>query len=200
MKNAARYKVILGQGNPGNEYLWTRHNLGYVAVDALAKKWGEEWKFNEKFGGHMAIVYGPSIGSLFNGNIILLKTLSYYNEIGSGAANVVRFYRACPSRDFLAICDDFNLEFGEMRLRPNGSAGGNNGLKSLISALGTDEFARLRIGTNSEMRRSPEAKISDSDFVLGKLTEDERKKLPEVLKKAVEKVQSWLDSPANGDI
>ncbi len=185
-------KIILGLGNPGSEYAWTRHNMGYMAVDLLAKTWGTKWTESAKFVA--AIAESPENG------VVLVKSLGYYNEVGRCASKIAGFYKTNLRQDFLAVCDDFNLEFGQIRLRPNGSAGGNNGLKSLISALGTDKFARLRIGTNSEMRQSPEAKISDSDFVLGKLAEGERKKLPEVLKKAVEKVQSWLDSPANGDI
>ena len=89
----------------------------------------------------------------------------------------MRYYKI-PTSDILVICDDFNLEFGKIRFRSSGSAGGNNGLKSIIESLGTEDFARIRIGTgNDEMRK----KMGDVDFVLSKFTPEEKERLPEIL-------------------
>ena len=96
----------------------------------------------------------------------------------------VRFYKI-PVSNILVVCDDFNLEFGRIRYRANGSSGGNNGLKSIISALGTDEFPRLRLGTSNDDLRK---KMGDTDFVLSKFTPEEKEKLSEILAEVVDRI------------
>ena len=101
----------------------------------------------------------------------------------------MRYYKI-GLEDILVVCDDFNLEFGAVRYRSSGSAGGNNGLKSIIAELGTDEFARLRVGTgNDELRNQ----MGDVDFVLSKYTPDEKKRLPGVLKEVGGRIDFWAN-------
>ncbi len=142
-----------------------------------------EWKDKPKFGA----LWGR------DGDTIFIKPQEFYNESGRAVAEFVRFYKIDVS-DILVVCDDFNLEFGKMRYRVQGSAGGNNGLKSVISTLGTEEFKRLRLGTgNDELR----GKMGDMDFVLSKFTPEEKVKLPEILGEVAERIDEALNFAKN---
>lgn len=167
-------KLIVGFGNPGNQYNFTRHNTGFLALDFYTKIKGLNFEKNPKFNAIW----------LKDGDKILIKPQTFYNEIGLAVQAFKNFYKI-ENKDILVICDDFNLEFSKLRERQKGSSGGNNGLKSVIEKLGTDEFPRLRVGTaNDDLRK----KIGDIDFVLSKFTESEKAKLPEVLKEISEKI------------
>lgn len=171
-------KLIVGFGNPGNMYNFTRHNTGFLALDFYAKIKGIDWEKTDKFDAKYFRIE----------NTFFIKPQTFYNDIGKSVAAFKNFYKLKNS-DILVICDDFNLEFGKIRLREQGSAGGNNGLKSTIEHLGTEAFPRLRIGTaNDTLRR----KIGDTDFVLGKFTEVEREKLPEILREISSKIDEFL--------
>lgn len=168
-------KLVVGLGNPGNRYNFTRHNFGFLALDFYFKVRGLEWKDKPKFGA----MWGRE------GDTIFIKPQDYYNESGRAAQEFVRFYKI-PLDDILVVCDDFNLEFGKLRYREQGSAGGNNGLKSVMATLGTTEFKRLRVGTgNDELR----GKMGDVDFVLSKFTPEEKEKLPGILGEVVERIE-----------
>lgn len=171
-------KLVIGLGNPGSQYNFTRHNFGFLALDFYFKRYDLSW------GGK------PRYGALWGrrGDIVFIKPQDFYNESGRSVREFMRFYKISVS-DILVICDDFNLEFGKIRYRAKGSAGGNNGLKSIISALRTDEFARLRLGTgNDDLRK----KMGDTDFVLSKFTPEEKQKLPETLAEVVDKIDEIL--------
>ena len=171
-------KLIVGLGNPGSRYNFTRHNFGFLALDFYFKVRGLGWKDKSKFGA----LWGR------DGDTIFIKPQEFYNESGKVVQEFVRFYKIMPS-DILVVCDDFNLEFGKIRYRVQGSAGGNNGLKSVINALGTEEFGRLRLGTgNDELRR----KLGDMDFVLSKFTMEEKTKLPEILNLSVDRIEKII--------
>lgn len=162
-------KVIIGFGNPGSRYNFTRHNTGFLALDFYAKVHKLEWKDTPKF-------FCQSTKDKDN-DLLLIKATTYYNEVGRAARAIMNFYKLKPG-DFLIVCDDFNLDFGKLRFREKGSAGGNNGLKSCIAELGTEDFPRLRIGTaNDEVRKQ----VGDVDFVLSKFTPEEKEKLPNIL-------------------
>ena len=160
-------KVIIGFGNPGTQHNWTRHNFGFLALDFYAKCEKLEWKDTPKF----------FCQSTKSDDFLFVKAQTFYNEVGRSARAIMNFYKLQPS-DFLVICDDFNLEFGKLRFREKGSAGGNNGLKSCIAELGTENFPRLRIGTaNDTMRKQ----MGDVDFVLSKYSPEEKEQLPKIL-------------------
>ncbi len=167
-------KLIVGLGNPGNEYNFTRHNSGFLALDFYAKIKGLDWEKHPKFGA----IY------LREGDKIFIKPQGFYNTSGVPVKAFLNFYKI-PLEDLLIICDDFNLDFGKIRQREKGSAGGNNGLKSIIKELNTDEFPRLRIGTgNDELRK----KLGDMDFVLSRFTPEEKAKLPKILAEVVSRL------------
>ena len=170
-------KLIVGFGNPGNMYNFTRHNTGFLALDFYAKIKKLDFERGQKFDAKLFRV----------DNAIFIKPQTFYNEVGKSIAGFKNFYKI-KNEDILVICDDFNLEFGKIRLREKGSAGGNNGLKSTIESLGTDNFKRLRIGTANDTLRK---KIGDTDFVLGKFTDAEKEKLPEVLREICAKIDDF---------
>ncbi len=163
-------KLIVGLGNPGNQYNFTRHNFGFLALDFYAKL-GKlpEWQNKPKF---FADIIKDD-----DRDFLLVKPQTFYNEVGKSIRTIINFYKI-PTQDILVVCDDFNLDYGKIRFRERGSAGGNNGLKSTIAQLGTEDFPRLRLGTGNEPVRK---QIGDVDFVLSKFTPEEREQLPHVL-------------------
>lgn len=167
-------KLIVGLGNPGDRYNFTRHNCGFLALDFYAKIKGFEWQKSPKF---------SAIWAEFNGNLYI-KPQEFYNSSGQAVRGFANYYKIDPSK-ILVVCDDFSLEFGKLRYRAHGSAGGNNGLKSVIAELKTEEFPRLRLGTaNDDLRR----KIGDTDFVLSRFTPEEKELLPAILKAVSERL------------
>lgn len=171
-------KLIVGLGNPGNQYNFTRHNSGFLALDFYFKVAGLKWENSPKFGA----IWGC------DGDTIFIKPQDYYNDSGRVVAEFMRYYKI-PTADILVVCDNFDLEFGQIRYRSSGAAGGNNGLKSIDAALKTAEYPRLRIGTkNDELRHQ----LGDVDFVLSKFTPEEKQQLPEVLAATSEKIQDFL--------
>ena len=167
-------KLIVAFGNPGSQYNFTRHNFGFLALDFYFKINNLEWEPHEKFNA----IYKKQ------GDTIFIKPQTFYNDIGQSVRAFADFYKI-PPENILAVCDDFNLQFGTIRERQSGSAGGNNGLKSVIAHLGTENFPRLRLGTgNDELRQ----KIGDVDFVLSRFTDAEKQQLPKILKQISEKL------------
>lgn len=173
-------KLVVGLGNPETKYNFTRHNTGFLVLDYYFKVAGLTWNAKPRLGA----VWGRT------GDVIFLKPQDYYNESGRAVSSFMKYYKI-PLSNVLVICDDFNIDYGVVRYRSSGSAGGNNGLKSIISALGTDEFARIRVGTgNNELRR----KMGDVDFVLSKYTPEEKEQLPAVLNEVIGRMEEWIDT------
>ncbi|MBR2831165.1 aminoacyl-tRNA hydrolase [Candidatus Saccharibacteria bacterium] len=171
-------KLIVGLGNPGNQYNFTRHNFGFLALDFYAKVNSLTWEKNPKFDA----LWFKSNDAIF------IKPQTFYNDSGRSVQQFARFYKITPD-DILIICDDFSLEFGKTRFREHGTAGGNNGLKSIIEHLSTSDFPRLRLGTANDALRQ---KLGDTDFVLGRFTDDERAKLPDFLREATTRISDFL--------
>ena len=172
-------KLVVGLGNPEAKYNFTRHNTGFLVLDYYFKVKKIDWSAK------------PRMGALWGrvDDVIFIKPQEFYNLSGQAVAAFMKYYKI-PAADILVICDDFNLDFGMVRYRASGRAAGNNGLKSIVSCIGTEEFPRIRVGTgNDELR----AKLGDTDFVLSKFTPEERTKLPEVLNEAVGRMEEHLD-------
>jgi len=172
-------KMIVGLGNPGNEYVGTRHNAGFRVIDSLADSLDinvKKRKFNARFGD----------GEFANKRLILLKPWRFMNRSGQPVATAKGFYKLALS-NLLVITDDMALEPGRIRIRPSGSAGGHNGLADIIEKLGSNEFARLRIGIG---QCGPEMAV---DFVLGQPTETERPLLNRAIERAREAVLCWIE-------
>lgn len=171
--------LIVGLGNPGAEYERTRHNLGFMLVDKLAAETGSVVKRNE-----CQSRVGTTV--IAGRRVKLAKPQTFMNLSGDAVAGLVSKDGSGESQ-LLVITDDLALPFGAIRLRQRGSAGGHNGLKSIISALGTDEFIRLRIGIQ------PDHPVSDTKrFVLSEFSGAEKESLPEILERAAEAVRSVL--------
>jgi PTH1 family peptidyl-tRNA hydrolase len=171
-------KLIVGLGNPGGRYNFTRHNSGFLALDFYFKVSKASWKDK------------PRLGAIFGqiDDVLFIKPQEFYNETGSVVREYMRYYKIAAS-DILVICDNFDLEFGKVRSRSSGVSGGNNGLKSIDAALRTSDYARIRIGTgNDELRQ----KMGDVDFVLSKFTPEEKAKLPEILSMVTEKINNFI--------
>ena len=162
-------QLIVGLGNPEAKYEQTRHNIGFEAVDALAQGWQLSWQENRRFQGLF------TSGMISGEKTFLLKPLTYMNRSGQSVRGVVDWYKLAPE-SVLVIYDDMDLPVGRLRLRLSGSAGGHNGMKSIISHLGSQNFPRLRIGIG----KSNVQKGSVS-HVLGKFSPQERLYLAEVM-------------------
>lgn len=160
-------KIIVGLGNPGREYAETRHNVGFMVLDLLARHFGAEWKADKARKAELAA--GPGV--------LLVKPQTYMNASGESVGPLMRYYKWEPEQVFV-IYDDISFPVGTMRLRAGGSAGGHNGMKSMIAHLGTEKFPRLRVGISA-----PGCKQMVS-HVLGKFAPDERPLLNDALARA----------------
>ena len=174
-------QLIVGLGNPEPKYEKTRHNIGFEAIDALARSWQISKSENRKFQGE----FGEGRG-LHGDKVRLLKPLTYMNLSGQAIRAVTDWYKL-PPESVLVIYDDMDLPLGKIRLRLSGSAGGHNGMKSAIAHLGTQNFPRLRIGIG----KSGADKDSIS-HVLGKFSPQETQLMSEVLQLVVDAVELSL--------
>mgnify|MGYP003582227316 CR=1 FL=1 len=159
-------KLLFAQGNPGAQYARTRHNVGFIILDALASKEGGTWRTETKYKADIATI------QLNGEKVLLVKPLTYYNETGLSARGLVDFYKLTPADDVLVIHDELALPFGTIRVREKGSDAGNNGIKSLNAHLGPD-YWRIRVGIWNELRD----RINDADFVLSSFTQNEAEQL-----------------------
>jgi len=170
--------IIVGLGNPGEDYAQTRHNLGFMLIDKLAAAAGANVKRREC----QSLVGGALIEDR---RVVLVKPQTFMNLSGEAVSCLNSKYESEEKNSLIVISDDLALPFGKIRLRQRGSAGGHNGLKSIIGALGTNEFARLRIGIQ------PEHPVSDAKrFVLDRFSSTERESLAEILERAAQAVHS----------
>ena len=182
-------KIIVGLGNPGSEYNFTRHNAGFLALDYYFQRYELSWESTKSYGAIIGTLDNICCGgSSESGKILFMKPQNYYNESGQAVAAAARYYKVNTS-DILAICDNFDLEFGKIRFRASGSTGGNNGLKSIDACLNTSDYPRVRIGTgNDELRR----KVGNMKFVLSRFTPEEREKLPDILEEVRIKIDEFI--------
>ena len=150
--------LIVGLGNPGKEYDRTRHNVGFVALDYLAQRYGIKIS-KIKFKG----VYGE--GNIAGEKCVLLKPQTYMNLSGESVREAMQFYKLEPS-NIIVMYDDINIEPGKLRIRPSGSAGGHNGMKNIIYLINSDEFARVRFGVGA-------ANGDLANHVLGRFSEED---------------------------
>jgi peptidyl-tRNA hydrolase, PTH1 family len=166
-------QLIVGLGNPGSKYDQTRHNIGFVAIDTLAKSWQISLAENRKFQG----IFGEGRSPV--GKIRLLKPTTFMNLSGQSIRAVMDWYKL-PAEAVLVVYDDMDLPLGKIRLRQSGSAGGHNGMKSAIAHLGSQNFPRLRIGIGAPKDGDPDKQVIS--HVLGRFSATEDRLLIEVLK------------------
>lgn len=178
-ENAGHIRLVVGLGNPGPEYDKTRHNIGFELVDRMVRERGWKWARERKFRARIARETAA---------LIFAKPLTYMNLSGNAVARLMRFFQLEPDQ-ILVVYDDVDLPVGRLRFRAGGSAGGHNGIKSLIEYLGTNEFPRLKIGIGAAGGR--EEMI---DHVLGKFGEEESAELEKVLAIAQDGVNCALSA------
>ena len=177
--------IVAGLGNPGREYEETRHNAGFRALDFLAERLGasvKESRFSALVGRAEISGHG----------VLLLKPQTYMNLSGRAVAEAANFYKI-PPENIIVMCDDISFAPGHMRIRKKGSAGGHNGLKSIIESLGSDAFPRIKIGVGA--KPSPDTDLAS--WVLGKLPEQDAKSLSEVFDRIVSAVALMTDGRAD---
>lgn len=168
-------KVIAGLGNPGAEYANTPHSIGFEVVDALARRIDAQWRRSSSFNGDLAT------GMLGDVKVLLVKPATYMNLSGDCIAPAVKYHNASAADDLLVVSDDIDLPVGRIRIRKGGSAGGHNGLKSVIERTGTQAFARLRVGVGRDSRN----RANVVGHVLGKFSAEDRRTMDEVVEEAV---------------
>ena len=172
--------LIVGLGNPGGQYDNTRHNAGFAVVDELARRGGfaiQRVKF--KALTETALIGGEST--------LVMKPTTYMNLSGEAVGEAARFYKLDPDH-VLVVSDDVDLPLGKLRIRTGGSAGGHNGLKSIIQHLGSDQFPRLKVGVGGK----PHPDYDLADWVLGKLTGEDKKVMDEAVQRAADAIECLL--------
>jgi PTH1 family peptidyl-tRNA hydrolase len=174
--------LIVGLGNIGKEYEKTRHNFGFLAVDQLAKKQGfSAWKKEPKFFGEIAT------GQIRTDKVILIKPSTYMNVSGKSVQAVAHFYKI-TAKNIWIWHDDVDLPFGTIRIKQKGQSGGHNGLKSIISSVGTEEFSRLKFGIKNDLLE----KMPTEKFVLGNFSIEELSQLEKIIDEGVMKFLTHL--------
>ena len=186
-------RLVVGLGNPGNEFVATRHNIGWEALDELAVRlgWiGKREDFNRlaksKFDG-LVLDGSASIHSGATEKVLLLKPTTYMNDSGRAVQAAMAFYQVTPA-EMIVVLDDLALPCGKIRIRTGGSPGGHNGLKDIERAIGTDQYPRLRIGIDAAPSR-----MAGRDYVLGRFGEEQRKAVQPALERSAAAILAWIE-------
>lgn len=176
--------IVVGLGNPGSQYASTRHNMGFLVADKLA----EVQKFSF---GKLRFKAWTGTFSCGEEKVLVMKPQTYMNLSGESVGEAARFFKV-PADHVLVISDDISLPVGKLRIRPNGSAGGHNGLKNIIAHLGTDQFPRIKVGVGIPQQEG----YDTVDWVIGKPNRDEQKLLIPALDKAVAAIPYLIENGA----
>jgi PTH1 family peptidyl-tRNA hydrolase len=179
VENVTDWYLIVGLGNPGKEYEQTRHNVGFRVADELARRYGISYGKKER----KAI---SGTGVIHGKKVVLTKPQTFMNLSGEAVRSLVDFYKV-ELPNILIVSDDLDIPLGTVRLRKSGSAGGQNGIKSVIQHLGTQEFSRLRFGIGR-----PPGKMQPKDYVLGVFQGDDAILAAQVIDRASDAVETWL--------
>ncbi len=172
--------ILVGLGNPGSEYAHTRHNAGFDVVDAFCEKHGISLNKNKYKG-----LFGE--GKVNGQRVLVLKPQTFMNLSGESVSAVMKFYKI-PTASLLVVSDDVSLSPGKMRIRRNGSDGGQKGLKSIIEHLSTDQFARLKMGVGDRPDRTSDI----ANWVLGRMSDEDRKLFDTARDNAVKAIETFL--------
>lgn len=166
--------LVVGLGNPGPNYAKTRHNVGFMVADILAGRLGDGFKVHKKSGAEVAT------GRLAGRSVVLAKPRVYMNESGRQVGPLAKFYSVSPA-DIVVIHDELDIDFGRIRLKRGGGEGGHNGLRSVASALGTNDFQRVRIGIGR-----PPGRQDPAAYVLQPFSTGERDEVPTICEQAAD--------------
>jgi peptidyl-tRNA hydrolase, PTH1 family len=172
----SRIRLIVGLGNPGPEYARTRHNIGFTALDFFAQRENISFERQAK--------WNAMIGK--SGDVFLIKPLTFMNCSGEAVAAVADFYKIAPS-NILIVVDDFALPLGRLRIRQSGSAGGHNGLESVVMHLACEDFPRLRLGIGAAPERA------SVDYVLSRFFDEEKQQVEAMVERAADAIKCAID-------
>lgn len=176
------FRMIVGLGNPGSEYASTRHNIGFRVVDAFAAKYGAEaWSKDRKLKGEIATLSSSKLGKQ-----ILVKPTTFMNESGVCVQKLCSFYKI-PPEEVIVVYDEINLPVGDVKLSMSGSAGGHNGLASLLTHI-APRFARIRVGIGAK----PVKEMALAEYVLGKFSKDDETVVDATMARYVESIELLL--------
>jgi PTH1 family peptidyl-tRNA hydrolase len=173
--------LVVGLGNPGDNYARTRHNLGFMVADLLAARLGSKFKAHKRSGAEVVS------GRLAGHSVLLAKPRCFMNESGRQVGPLAKFYSVAPA-DMIVIHDDLDLDFGRIRLKVGGGEGGHNGLRSVVASLGTNEFQRVRIGIGR-----PPGRKDPAAFVLENFTAAERAEVPTICEQAADATELLIE-------
>jgi len=171
-------KIVIGLGNPGDKYVGTRHNVGFDVLAELGKRWGfsrPKSRFEAEF---TEIACGVE-------KLLLVAPQTFMNLSGRSVHQFARFFQI-PLVDLLVVCDDLNLRLGQLRMRPSGSAGGQKGLSSILTCLGSEEIPRLRLGVGR-----PPPDWDPADYVLSRFRKEELGQIDEAISRAASCIEVW---------
>mgnify|MGYP000259448945 CR=1 FL=1 len=171
--------LVVGLGNPGREYSKNRHNIGFMAIDYISKEFG---LLSKKVQSKAIILSGMYENSRF----ILAKPQTFMNLSGQSVASLIKFYKI-PLNQLMIIHDDLDLPLGTIRIRPDGGAGGQKGLQSIIQQLGTNQFARIRLGIGR-----PPGQMDPANYVLQDFTAEEKEIVIQILDRVEKAVKIWM--------
>ena len=174
--------LVVGLGNPGPQYAKTRHNVGFMVADLLAGRMGAAFKVHKKSGAEIVT------GRLGHKPIVLAKPRTYMNESGRQVGPLAKFYSVSPA-DVIVIHDELDIDFGQIRLKLGGGEGGHNGLRSVVNALGTKDFQRVRIGIGR-----PPGRKDPAAFVLENFSAAERPEVPTLCEMAADATELLIES------
>jgi PTH1 family peptidyl-tRNA hydrolase len=174
--------LVVGLGNPGPQYAKTRHNIGFMVADLLAARLGAPFKVHKRSGAEIVT------GRLGNRSVVVAKPRTFMNESGRHIGPLAKFYSVSPA-DVIVIHDELDIDFGKIRLKVGGGEGGHNGLRSVVNALGTKDFQRIRIGIGR-----PPGRKDPAAFVLENFTAAERNEVPTICEQAADATELLLQA------
>jgi PTH1 family peptidyl-tRNA hydrolase len=177
-------KLIIGLGNPGEEYRFTRHNAGFLVLEEFARANGIKFKINKRFNALIS-------EGVIEGEKVFLAMPQTFMNLSGDSVRAMLSWRKLEIDDMFVVMDDIALPFGTIRIKPKGSSGGHNGLNSIIDSIGVQEFPRMRIGILGRKNIK-----SLSNYVLDRFTKIEQKNLPEILKTASQACECWIKEGA----
>ena len=173
--------LVVGLGNPGPNYAKTRHNIGFVVADILADRIGSGFKVHKRSGAEVAT------GRIGGRSVVLAKPRTYMNDSGRQVGPLAKFYSVAPA-DLIIVHDELDIDFGRIRLKFGGGVAGHNGLRSVSSALGTNDFQRVRIGVGR-----PPGRKSGATYVLENFTAAERSEVPTICEQAADATELLIE-------
>lgn len=178
-KEESSFFLIVGLGNPGSAYENTRHNIGFSILEQLAKKNGWAFKDASRLQGRIA-------QGVINGRkVLLLLPMTYMNSSGESVRLCMDYFKVLKN-NIMVVSDDISISFGTLRLKPSGSSGGHNGLKSIESHLGTQIYPRLRVGVGDRTHGAL------ADFVLSRFSESEMQQIPQIIERSANALEVWV--------